>query len=435
MRWEQSKVCLWLGVLINLGTLFYFKYAGFVVYEFGQAMGISFDFPETMLLPLGISFYTFQQLGVLIDTYYTGRRDLSLKKYLLYVTFFPQLIAGPIVRYEELEPQFNQQKKKKEALDDLFKGVFIFSIGLFKKVMIADGVARYARALFDHEGSLSDVSFLEAWIGCLGYSFQLYFDFSAYSDMAIGLGLCFGYKLPINFNSPFCAQNISDFWKRWHISLSRWFMGYIYTPLYMKWKKAQFVHLAPVVLPLVVMTLVGVWHGAGYTFLVCGVFHGICLSFYQWIHSNRLGEIWRSIPFSAFLSWLLTFVSVIQSMVLFRAKDIDQALDIYRALWFGNGLGLPYRMQESLTPSLGDWVTPRYIWIIPQHAFLWILACFIICFCVPNSQSWIDMGGRKDRKNKFAWRLTPVYGCMSAILLALSMYGMTSESEFLYFQF
>jgi alginate O-acetyltransferase complex protein AlgI len=304
-------------------------------------------------------------------------------------------------------------------------------MGLFKKVMIADHVAIFTYSVFEHTGDMSDISLIEAWIGSLGYTFQLYFDFSGYSDMACGLALCFGITLPINFNSPYKALNISDFWKRWHISLSNWFMSYFYTTIYIKWGRVHFPKSSPYILPILTMTFIGIWHGSGYTFIACGLLHGILLCLHQAYKNTKLSRHFHHNKIYSLFCWSLTFLATVHSIVFFRAKDLEQSFDIFNAMWLKNGIGIPYHIYFRYESWLSPLSKPDYVWLSPPNFLFWFALCSCLCFFSPNSQSWFTQGPIK----KLSWKPSPIFAIISAALLASSLFSMTKESEFLYFQF
>ncbi|MFA7092700.1 MAG: MBOAT family O-acyltransferase, partial [Arcobacteraceae bacterium] len=255
----SSKTLLIVGIIANLSLLGYFKYADFFIENVNVISGVNIQ-PLNLLLPLAISFFTFQQIAYLVDSYRGETKEYDFLNYALFVTFFPQLIAGPIVHHKEMMPQFASTYNLVKKYKNIALGLFIFSIGLFKKVVIADTFAVWATAGFDHAQTLNLV---EAWATSLSYTFQLYFDFSGYTDMAIGAALLFNIKLPINFNSPYKAQNIQDFWRRWHITLSRFLRDYVYIPLGGN-KQSSFRTYSNL---LATFVIGGLWHGAGWTFI------------------------------------------------------------------------------------------------------------------------------------------------------------------------
>ncbi|MBT5260335.1 MAG: MBOAT family protein, partial [Nitrospina sp.] len=266
---RPAKTVLVVGIAANLGLLGYFKYANFFVDNINALTGSDIVL-ERIILPLAISFFTFQQITYLVDTYRGETQECDFLRYCLFVTFFPQLIAGPIVHHREMMPQFAKDTFCRLKAKHLAVGLTIFSVGLFKKVILADGIAVYSTPVFDAAEAGVILTFVDAWCGALAFTFQLYFDFSGYSDMAIGLGRMFGIILPVNFFSPYKASNIIEFWRRWHITLSRFARDYLYIPLGGN-RKGTLLRFANL---MITMLLIGLWHGAGWTFVIWGGLHG-----------------------------------------------------------------------------------------------------------------------------------------------------------------
>jgi len=283
---KNKKALLILGVGINLGLLGYYKYANFFIDQLNWLLDSNFHL-EKIFLPLAISFFTFQQIAYLVDAYRQETKEYNFLHYCLFVTFFPQLIAGPIVHHKEMLPQFSKNIVYKFNYEHMAMGITIFIIGLFKKVILADSVSIYATPVFNAAEIGATVTFFSAWGGALAYTLQLYFDFSGYSDMAIGIAYMFGIKLPINFNSPYKATSIIDFWRRWHITLSRFLRDYLYFALggNRKGSIRRYINL------FLTMLLGGIWHGAGWTFVIWGMLHGTYLI---------INHAWRKIRFDIF---------------------------------------------------------------------------------------------------------------------------------------
>jgi len=324
---KREKWLLIFGLIGNISLLGYFKYADFFIENFNLFSGT--DIPLLhLVLPLAISFFTFQQIAYLVDSYKGFTKEYSKLDYLIFVTFFPQLIAGPIVHHKEMMPQFAQKENWFIQHENITKGLFIFSLGLFKKVVIADTFALWATQGFDASASLN---FFEAWTTSLSYTFQLYYDFSGYTDMAIGLALLFNIKLPINFNSPYKALNIQDFWQRWHITLSRFLKEYIYIPLggNRRGTTSTYSNL------LITFILGGIWHGAGWTFLFWGILHGMAMVIHR---------LWQrvNITLPTLLSWFITFNFINFAWVFFRAKSFEDAIKVIEGMLGFNGLGVDF---------------------------------------------------------------------------------------------
>ncbi len=313
----HKKSLLTFGIVGNVGLLGYFKYADFFIENVNFALDASIPLLH-LALPLAISFFTFQQIAYLVDSYRGETKEYDFLNYALFVTFFPQLIAGPIVHHAEMMPQFASRWNLVKNYRHIAMGLFIFGIGLFKKVVIADTFAKWANYGFDQTEVLH---FVDAWVTSLSYTFQLYFDFSGYTDMAIGAALLFNIRLPINFNSPYKATSIQDFWRRWHITLSRFLKDYVYIPLGGN-RKGNFGTYNNLMATFIIG---GIWHGAGWTFVFWGFLHGIAMVIQRvW---NRLGFKMNSI-----LGWFITFNFVNIAWVFFRAKEWDDALKVLRGM-------------------------------------------------------------------------------------------------------
>lgn len=317
-----------IGIVVNVLVLFIFKYLSFTINslsEAAQMLGFNGWTFTNIVLPVGISFYIFQSISYLVDIY---RKDApvqkSIKNLALYISMFPQLVAGPIVRYNSIAQDI--ERKREISFDVFILGLKIFIIGLAKKVLIANQMAVIADTMFAQDAAY--LTALNAWIGALAYTFQIYFDFSGYSDMAIGLGLMIGFKFPLNFNYPYISYSITDFWRRWHISLSSWFRDYVYIPLGGNRVKVSRMYLNL----LIVFIITGIWHGANWTFLVWGLFHGFFLVLEKFTGLNKM-EKYK--PFR----WIITMVIVITAWVFFRADTIHDALLYIKAMFGFNSNG------------------------------------------------------------------------------------------------
>src|ERR1700733_11767687 len=318
LREGRRFAVLTAGVAGDLATLVVFKYAGFVVANFNAVFPTSVT--VNILLPVGISFYTFTQIAFLVDAYRGKVAHYALPHYALFVTYFPHLIAGPILHHRDMIPQFESVESKRPNPRLILYGLIIFGIGLFKKTVLADGIQPLVALAFNQAAP----SFDQAWIGALAYTFQLYFDFSGYSDMAIGISLMFGIFLPLNFNSPYKAQSIIDFWRRWHMTLSQFLRDYLYIPLGGNRRGAvlRYVNL------MITMALGGLWHGAAWTFVIWGVLHGLYLCInHAWNHfAPPLAPRFTRIADMA--AFVLTFLTVVVAWVLFRADSMASAASI-----------------------------------------------------------------------------------------------------------
>ena len=334
-NWLLARACSavsirWIvavGIVLNLSLLGLFKYADFFADTIAAVTGSQHD-AWNITLPLGISFFTFQQISYLIELRRGDAPRYRFRDYFLYVAFFPQLIAGPIVRHNELIFQFDLSPLREGLYERISRGVFLLAIGLVKKVFVADELARIVDPLFVAAADGKVVTGAEAWSAAAGFSLQIYFDFSAYSDMAIGLALILGFTLPVNFNAPYRATTIREFWRRWHMTLSRFLRDYLYIPLggNRSGRVREGLALATT------MLLGGLWHGAGWTFVIWGGLHGLALA------TNHMWTRWgRPLPVSA--GWALTFLFVMLAFVVFRAENLGAAQAIITSLTLANGVG------------------------------------------------------------------------------------------------
>lgn len=433
------KWLLTAGVVVNLGLLGGFKYWHFAASSLASLFGRDWQgtVPE---LPLGISFYTFHQLTYLFHCRAGRARDASFRDYLLYVTFFPQLIAGPIVRPMEMLPQLRTRRDTAFRWEDISIGLTLLSIGLFKKMVVADHVAQWVGPVFDQDGQGVSVAFLDAWVAALSYTFQLYFDFSAYSDMALGLAKLFGVNLPGNFFSPYKACSIVDFWRRWHITLSLFLRDYLYIPLGGN-RKGELRRCCNL---LVVMIIGGFWHGAGWTFGIWGLWHGVCLLVNHAWSQSRLGQIWSRWPVSVF-SWALTFFAVIIGWVLFRAPGIGHAFSLLVSMFGGTGIEVPANWLKRMPwleflgiGSRSDWLvfsgTGQILTLLVLLGAVLLLPNSLQImrqvFVPPNAQALPD-GGR----TRLVWRPGRTWALVSGGMLTIALLHLGKVSEFLYFQF
>ncbi len=419
----RARLLLTLGVAGNLGALGYFKYAGFLVANLVAVGAVEMAVPD-ILLPLAISFFTFQQIAYLADVYQDKVSENDPLSYALFVTFFPQLIAGPIVHHAEMMPQFAAKGLGRFQSSNLLIGTSIFFLGLFKKVVIADNISPFADTVFNAAAAGSAVSFGDAWAGSLAYTFQIYFDFSGYSDMAIGIGHMFGICLPLNFNSPYKSTGIIEFWRRWHMTLSRFLRDYLYIPLGGNRLGPRRRHVNM----LIVMLLGGLWHGAGWNFVVWGALHGTYLGI------NHAWRAWRGDKLSDGLvarcaSGLLTFVAVVFAWVFFRATDFASAWTIIRAM-----LDLPGFSPGAVLGSL----------TLDRIVLAWLAGLYALAVLLPNTQQFmrVFMGDEFYRIRaqggwfgRFLWQGGPVAAVWVAALTVLAVMSLWQPSVFLYYQF
>lgn len=412
----NAKVILIIGLSFNILVLCYFKYTNFLLYNLESITNTKIWSPE-IVLPLAISFFMFQKIAYLVDTFKEKTIKSSFREYLLFVVFFPQLIAGPIVHHNAIVEQFSKKNTRKVQWKNCAKGLFLFSIGLFKKVVVADFFAIIANNGFVKASQLNPI---EAWLTSFSYTFQIYFDFSGYTDMALGIALLFNIHLPKNFNSPYKAINIQDFWRRWHITLSTFLRDYIYIPLGGgRTQHAQTAYLNV----LIVFIIGGIWHGASWMFLFWGISHGLAVVIYRLFVKTGLN-------FPNWLGWLITFIFINFSWILFRASDIYQARELIVSMFNFSNIRLPNFLQLFLPEissstiqygavlnTLGD------VGSVPVVAAYFILA-FIACLLAPNSGQLTA----HFRPKLFTTVLT-------IALLICSLLKLSNPSDFLYFNF
>lgn len=469
---KSSRFLLAVGVGANLLVLGYFKYSLFLVDNVNWAFGSSYSM-GALLLPLGISFFTFQQIAYLIDCNSGITKEKSLLNYSLFVSFFPQLIAGPIVHHKEMLPQFNERETFRPNLENIAIGLTIFGIGLFKKVVIADRIAIYATEAFNASLHGTSLTFFEAWGAATAFTLQLYFDFSGYSDMAIGLARLFGVKLPINFNSPFKAVSIIEFWQRWHMTLTRFLTTYMYNPIVMSLTRRRMAagkkplkrgstDLGTFVVMIAFPTLftmfwAGVWHGAGYQFLIFGMLHGFYLVVnHGWRIVRKSIDVFGPLP-SRLLRPAgvgLTFAAVVVSLVFFRAETMPQAISVIEGMAGLHGFYIPAQWQGilgALPGELPGWVEFRWQPFINNSQVAKIVLLMLVVWFLPNTQDWVSEAvdsaprtwiGRliaRVRLNKILlrWSAHPVTAVWIGTLICLSILEIASDapSEFLYFNF
>ena len=415
---QQAKVLLWSGISFNLGLLLYYKYANFFVNSFSQWLHSDWSIPQ-IILPLGISFYTFTQTAYLVDAYRGETQNYNLLTYSLFVTFFPHLIAGPILHHKDIIPQFHKLRNFVFSHKNTALGLIWFTFGLFKKTLIADQLSPWVAPVFEHANA---VSFVEAWAGALSYTLQLYFDFSGYSDMAIGLGLMLNIHLPLNFNSPYKATSIVDFWRRWHITLSNFLRDYIYISLGGN-RKGEIRRYANL---LFTMLLGGMWHGAGWTFMFWGGLHGVFLS---------VNHGWRKlgIPLPKLLAWVVTFLAVVTSWVLFRAHSLYDAMEILQTMAGIKGIILPGEVRGKLSVlaqfgvRIKSWQELIYLpttYNSKSLSLAILVGLTLGVTLLPNTQQIVQ-------NFKPTWWWATYVG----VLASLCLLSLNRVSEFLYFQF
>jgi len=395
-----AKLLLAASLLEGLGLLFFFKYTNFFLDNINRIFGAELQ-PLNLMLPIGISFYTFQILSYVVDVYRGNSEKSSLLDFAVFVTFFPQLIVGPIIRHDEMVAQLTSEKFRGIDTKNIMLGMLLFSIGCAKKIILADPLIAHAQNFYNVMGS---GNFFEAWGGAISYTFAYYFDFSGYIDMALGLGLFFNIKLPVNFDSPYKARNFADFWRRWNITVSQFFNDYIFDNIY---------HFGGRIGRLILATLVtfivsGIWHGAGWHFIFWGLANGIlvCLANIMTLKRKKL---------PLFLAWLMTFVGAIFVRVLFDSNSMSQAISVYKSL-------VDIR---PLFRGTSEFLSAGFSYVTGNAGVVVIcIISAIICFFAKNTR---EISENFEPK----W----YYAAASGVLLAASLFFMGRVSSFLYFQF
>lgn len=427
-RWQERswdhRVCgsrpLLVGILVlNLGVLVYFKYAHFFVATAAALSGRPWSFSQ-LVLPLGISFFIFQKLAYQVDSYRGETRGYRFDEFCAFVLFFPQLIAGPIVYHREVIPQFRSLTSA-AAGAGLARGFTLFSLGLFKKVILADSLGQIANPVFDAAAAGHTVIFLAAWGGAIAYTLQLYFDFSGYSDMAVGLGRMFGITLPFNFDSPYQATSITDFWRRWHLTLSRFLKEYLYIPLggnrVAEGRRNRNL--------MVTMLLGGLWHGAGWPFILWGALHGACLVMHRTWTRLAAGWTWRQGRLWPWLARGLTLYVVVLGWVLFRAEDLPAA---------GRLLAVMHHLPGSVVEAV-----PVVAGVSRAYSAGWILAAGVIALFGPGTRRLFGNGAAPEppatMTHPLAWRRSLSWAVATGLVFFVVFVSMTQPTEFLYFQF
>ncbi|CUH49070.1 MBOAT family O-acyltransferase [Ruegeria atlantica] len=438
-----SGWALALGVAGNLLVLGWFKYANFFV-DNANMLGAGLHL-ERIILPLAISFYTFQQIAFLVDVSRGEIRTGGIWRYATFVIFFPQLIAGPIVHYKEMMPQFFGRNPGRFVTANMTVGLVIFAIGLFKKTVIADSAAFFATPVFEAAQAGNTISLLAGWKAALAYTVQLYFDFSGYSDMAIGLARMFGIKLPVNFHSPLRAASIIEYWRRWHITLQQFIVSYMYQPLVLplsrlaaqwrlgKWASFSVTVAAPTV---VLFVVIGLWHGAAWTYVLFGLMHGTYLAINEfWRALRRKARRKSGIPGSSMaLYHAVTLIAVIFANVMFRADSPAAAIAVWQGMIrldqiAGMATVLPAKSSELIT-----------------EPGLFLLGAAALIFLCPNTQQimgryspilhWNRWRNRAPSLLHLTWRPTLPWMIWSGVVLFLGLaFILRGQSEFIYFNF
>ena len=446
---RRGQLALSAGITANLALLAYFKYADFFLTSLNSAIGTEWPMLG-IVLPIGISFFTFTQIAFLADAYAGKVTEYRFVYYALFVTYFPHLIAGPVLHHKEMMPQFDEDQNYRPVASNFAIGLSIFALGLAKKVLIADNLAAYAAPVF--ASTAPTPTLFLAWGGALAYTFQLYFDFSGYSDMAIGLSRLFGVRLPLNFNSPYKATNIAEFWRCWHMTLSRFLRDYLYIPLggNRHGRARRMVNL------MTTMLLGGLWHGSGWGFIIWGGLHGLFLVIHQFWQALRTRIDWigrfASIvprPLATLTATALTFVCVVFAWVYFRSPDLATANRVTAGMLGGWGASLP----EPLVSRLQSFVPLFEILRIGSYlgggstfveTWSWIVLAALIAFIAPNTQEIMgrfepalpEHGQTHIRRARYLlWLPTRQQAILTGLLFALGILALARPTEFLYFQF
>lgn len=442
-----ARALLITGVATDLLLLTYFKYGLFLLSFLGPASPAHLD-TGSIIVPLGISFYTFTQIAYLVDIYRAEVNARKFTHFALFVSYFPHLIAGPILHHKEIMPQLSLNETYRFRSENFAVGITVFAIGLFKKTILADGVAPIAAPLFDAHGwnGLSP-TFMDAWIGALAYTLQLYFDFSGYSDMAIGVSRMFGIKLPINFFSPYKAPSIIQFWRRWHMTLSRFLRDYLYFSLGGN-RKGSFRRYINIFLT---MLLGGIWHGAGWTFIVWGALHGFYLMVnHAWISLKSAIKWEGEIRGAATIARVITFTAITIGWVIFKADNLAIAHEILRGMAGLNGFVLATSWLGHLG-GFGVWLANHGIAFNQTIGFvhggsrdlIWVAGLLIIAWHTPNTAQIMarfrlspdSIGTENGVTSEFSWAPNFRWALLCALLLAASLGALSKPSVFLYFQF
>lgn len=415
LKKRKSKWILWVGIILDVALLFYFKYTNFAITSINEFWQKDIT-ALSLVLPIGISFFTFQQIGYLVDTYRGETTENTILDYLLYVTFFPKILMGPITKQSELIPQFHDESKRKVSSNNLISGIQMFTIGFFKKVIIADTFAKAVTWAWKI-GDFGQITSMDTFLVMIAYTFQIYFDFSGYSDMAIASATMLNIDLPMNFDSPYKAYSIRDFWKRWHISLTKFLTQYIYIPLGGSKKGKIRTYLNT----MIVFLISGIWHGANWTFILWGVLHGIFSVF------DRLTEKFRKNIHPA-LQWMCTFLVVSILWFLFRADSINEWKNaMFHIFAFKNTAISDGLINAFVLPESSFIIQTFHLSILNEHVRgLWMLIFYVMAFilCLGFENAY-----RAKHKNN---GITAVF---YALLFVFTLTCIGSESVFVYFNF
>ena len=474
LRVGGSRYWLTAGVSGNVILLGYYKYSGFLTEVISDAAGLNWAVPH-VILPLAISFFTFQQIAYLVDCRAGLVKKSSLLNYAAFITFFPHLIAGPITHHKEIIPQFQSMRIFKPQPLAIVLGATIFLVGLFKKVAIADSIAQFANPVFDAAVNNQALTAIDAWIGAFAYTLQLYFDFSGYSDMAIGAGLLFGIRLPQNFSSPLKAANIVEFWQRWHMTLTRFITSYIFNPIVLSWSRWRALRKLPLVQPgrttpgafvslllvpvILSMSISGIWHGAGYQFVLWGVLHGIYIVTYHFWRELKM-RIWpggyANFRFGRPLGIALTLTCVALSMVLFRSVSATAAMHMFSCMFGANGIVVPQGVADlpvigalvhALDLKVGKQmflyssplmlIGPLLVLVLVAPNIYELMEDYDTALMTKSAKAHVDIKRWRLSLPDIRWRPSFGYSVFVGILAFVTLTKMVSNapSEFIYFRF
>ena len=406
---KGSKFILGIFILINLGLLGYYKYYDFIIGNFFNLIDKNYT-EKNLIIPLAISFFTFQQIAFLVETYKKNILRVDFINYSLFVVFFPQLIAGPIINFKDTYSQFSLRIKKKINIQNIKNGLILISLGLFKKIIIAD----YFSIVVDSSYSnVENLSFLSSWIASLSYTFQIYFDFSGYIDIALGSALLFNIKLPINFNSPYKSLNIKEFWRSWHISLSNFLKKYIYIPL--GGNKINFT--VTNINFLLTFLIGGFWHGAGWNFIVWGSLHGLALILLNIFKKTSIG-------INKFFAWFITFNFINITWIFFRVDSVNNAVVIIKKMFGFEQIILPIFIKNYFNLNFVKYGSAFLNSFDIKKTIFYLFICFVITIFLPNNNKFLDY----NKKNY-------VFSLLAGFAFIISIIGMNKVTTFIYFNF
>ena len=422
-----------IGVALNLALIGFYKYAAFLVESLNWTLDTGFTVPD-IVLPIGISFFTFQQISLLVDAHKERVKQLRFWDHVLFISFFPQLIAGPIVRQHDMLPQLGARRDWTLRADYLAIGLALFAFGLFKKTVLIDPVVPYLDLVYQAAAAGDAVGFVDGWVAGIGYGFQVYFDFSAYSDMAIGLGFMFGLRLPINFFSPYKASSIRMFWRRWHISLSRFLRDYLFIPL----GGSHHGITRTITALMITMALGGLWHGAGWTFVIWGVLHGAYLSLNhlwrafvsRWLPGTR-ERVSRSLLLRSTtqsVAVVITFLAVSFAWVFFRSPDLASAMRLAEAMLGFSSWHEVAVLTRGMVPLFPIYLV--IVWLLPNT-----MEIFQSTRAALHVEEYRDDGQRPLRPNWLSFGIATRWAATTAAVFICAWFALSNLSPFIYFQF